>query len=380
MFRSLCNTLIRNRVRTGGDSKPLSLYVLHIKVRSISSSSSSIEVSYLINSCGLSETQAKSASKKLQFEPISNPNSVLTFLESHGFSKTHITKLITKNPVILLSDPHKTLKPRFDYLLSRDITAIELANVLSTNPRILNRSIERHFIPFFKFAKKIVGTDRDVFRILQRTCIPADVDDKLRINIQLLRDEGGDESKIVKYLINQPRTFMMETKKFKGILEKVKGMGFNPRKYAFLSAIHVTASMSKSTWEKKLNAYRKWDWSEEQIEFAFMLNPCCMRHSEKKISGTMDYLVNQMGISSSLIVRCPMILNYSLEKRIMRRCSIYRSLVSKGLIDKDQIHISSLVAMSEESFLNKFVLEYLEPELSKDVYRTTMLLRVTEGG
>ncbi|XP_026412050.1 transcription termination factor MTERF8, chloroplastic-like isoform X1 [Papaver somniferum] len=365
MFRSLCDTLIRNRVRSGGDSKPLSLCVLHIKVRSISSSSSSIEVSYLINACGLSETQAKSASKKLQFEPTSNPNSVLTFLESYGFSKTHITKLITKNPVILLSDPHKTLKPRFDYLLSRDITAIELANVLSTNPLILNRSIERHFIPFFKFTKEIVGTDRHVFRILQRTCIPADVYDKLMINIQVLRDEGVAQSQIVKYLINQPRTFMMGTEKFKGIVQEVKGMGFDPKKYAFLIAIHVTSAMSKSTWEKKLNAYRKWGWSEEQIENAFKIYPICMRHSEKKILGTMDYLVNHMGISSSLIARCPMNLSYSLEKRIIPRFSVYRSLLSKGLINKDEIRISSLLAMSEESFLNKFVLEYLEPELTK---------------
>ncbi|XP_026444706.1 uncharacterized protein LOC113345059 [Papaver somniferum] len=185
------------------------------------------------------------------------------------------------------------------------------------------------------------------------------------LNLQVLRDEGVPQSNIVKFLISHPRS--LSTGKFKDIIQEVKGMGFDPYKYAFTSAIHALSAMSKSTWETKLNAFRKWGWSEEQIQNAFVLHPQYMKHSEKKISAKMDYLVNQLGFSSLLIARCTVILNYSLEKRIIPRCSFYRNLVSKGLIEKNKIRISSLLCITKKSFLDKYVIKYQQeaPELLK---------------
>ncbi|XP_026413803.1 uncharacterized protein LOC113309579 [Papaver somniferum] len=124
--------------------------------------------------------------------------------------------------------------------------------------------------------------------------------------------------------------------------------------------------MNKSTWETKLNAYRKWGWSEDQIQNAFMLHRQCMRNSEKKISTTMDYLVNQIGYSSLLIARRPVILNYSLEKRIIPRVSVHQILAAKGLM-KDKISLHTILQMGKESFLDKFVRKYEQqaPELLK---------------
>ncbi|RZC72822.1 hypothetical protein C5167_048302 [Papaver somniferum] len=374
----------------GGDQNPLSLcsnltslnpsfnLLLRISVRFISSSSSSsvdhihstssssFVVSYLMNSCGLTEKEALSASKKVNFKSTSNPDTVLTCFQGYGFTKPDISKLINKNPGFLSLNAHKTLKPKLDYLNSKDISRLEVVKVLSTNPTILGRSLENLIVPLFDSIKNIVGTDKYVFAVFRRSM---GLSDKLMLNIQVLRDEGVPQSSIVKFLINGPRTLLISTGKFKDIVQEIKGMGFDPYKNAFLIAIHALAAMTKSTWETKLNAYRKWGWSEDQIQFAFMLNPICMKHSEKKISMIMDYLVNQMGISPLLIARCPNVLNYSLEKRIIPRCSVYRSLVSKGLVNKDRIRITSLLYMSDKSFLDKFVIKYEEeaPELMKDL-------------
>ncbi|RZC89660.1 hypothetical protein C5167_007887 [Papaver somniferum] len=122
--------------------------------------------------------------------------------------------------------------------------------------------------------------------------------------------------------------------------------------------------MAKSTWEAKPNTYRKWGWSEEQIQYEFLVYPISMRYSEKKISGTMDFLVNQMCISTLHIARCPGILSYNLEKRIIPRSSVYQILISKGLF-KEQISLFSLLKMTDESFSKKFLFKYEKeaPEL-----------------
>ncbi|RZC75772.1 hypothetical protein C5167_000237 [Papaver somniferum] len=371
MFRSLRTKLIRNRIINGVDSKPLCVqnpcFILlhHVKVRFVSSSSSFV-VCYLMNSCGLTEKQALSASKKLNFKTSSKPDTVLTFFQDYGFTKPDISKIITREPVILSLDARKTLKPKLDYFNSKEISRLEIIKLLSTNSTVLTRSLQNHIIPFFNFIKNIVGTDRYTCIVFRRTMFPpVGFIEKMKLNLQVLRDEGVPQSKIVKFLISHPRSLC--TGKFKDIIQEIKGMGFDPHKYAFTSAIHALSAMSKSTWEMKLNVFRKWGWSDSQIQNAFIFHPQCMKHSEKMISAKMDYLVNQMGISSPLIARCPVILNYSLEKRIIPRCSFYQSLVSKGLIEKDKIRISSLLCITEKSFLDKYVIKYQQeaPELLK---------------
>ncbi|CAA3025582.1 Hypothetical predicted protein [Olea europaea subsp. europaea] len=71
----------------------------------------SYTISYLINSCGLSKEKAIFASEKVHFGSPKKPNSVLTLLKKHGFSKTHIANLVRKRPVLLLYNPEKTRLP-----------------------------------------------------------------------------------------------------------------------------------------------------------------------------------------------------------------------------------------------------------------------------
>ncbi|RZC76227.1 hypothetical protein C5167_000533 [Papaver somniferum] len=59
--------------------------------------------------------QAITASEKLDFKTTSNPDSVLSLLRTYGSTELHISKLINNYPFILSSDPHKTLKPKFDF-------------------------------------------------------------------------------------------------------------------------------------------------------------------------------------------------------------------------------------------------------------------------
>ncbi|RZC74635.1 hypothetical protein C5167_050115 [Papaver somniferum] len=142
-FPSVRNTvshLIRNLSEHSSKTQDLSLLLLlSIRARSItsssrycsqnhssSSSSSSFVVSYLINSCGLAENEAISASKKVHFMTTSKPDSVVSLLESYGFTKRYMCKLITKRPSLLSSVAEVHLKPKFDFLKSKGILELNL--------------------------------------------------------------------------------------------------------------------------------------------------------------------------------------------------------------------------------------------------------------
>ncbi|CAL5395651.1 unnamed protein product [Camellia sinensis] len=182
-----------------------------------------------------------------------------------------------------------------------------------------------------------------------------------------MRQHGVPESKVVFLLTTQPRSFIMKPDEFKKIIYEVKEMGFDPSRKHFVLAVHALTSMSKSTWQRKVEVYGKWGWSEEQTILAFGKNPWCMMASEEKIMAVMNFYVNTMGWESSRIARRPKWISLSLEKRIIPRCSVVQVLLSKGLIDKKRLSLATLLESTESLFLEKFVIQYNEqaPQLLK---------------
>ncbi|XP_026417549.1 uncharacterized protein LOC113313038 [Papaver somniferum] len=276
-------------------------------------------MNYLTNSYGSSEGQAVAVSKKINLKSIKNPEYVLTCLRNYGFTRPYITKLILKNPMTLVGKTKTKLIPKLDYFISKDISKLEVAKFISSNPFILSRSLEKYVIPIFDSIKNILGTDRDVLKFFQRLRTRrADMSGELMPNIQLLKDENVPPSELSKFLINSASCLTTSTDRFKGIVEQLK---------------------------------------DDQIQDAFLKHPMCMLHSAETITRKMDYLVNKMGYSSSDIAKSPSSLYSSLKNRIIPRCSVYQFLVSKGLIIKNEIS-STLLIWSEECFLKKLVFKY----------------------
>ncbi|KAF5178519.1 Mitochondrial transcription termination factor family protein [Thalictrum thalictroides] len=129
----------------------------------------SFTINYLINSCGLSEGKAISASKKVQLKNSVNPDSVLTLLKNYGFPKTYVSTIIEKHPTLLLSNADKILKPKLSFFCSLGISGPDLAKLLSWRPTTMRRSLGKHFLPAVNFLNGIVHTDDDLLRAITRS-------------------------------------------------------------------------------------------------------------------------------------------------------------------------------------------------------------------
>ncbi|XP_026425409.1 uncharacterized protein LOC113321718 [Papaver somniferum] len=316
-----------------------------------SSSSSSFVINYLISSCGLTENQAITASRKLNFTTTTKPDSVLNLLENYGFTQPHISKTISKLPSLLLNNPQKTLQPKLDFFKSKGISGLDLAKFISGSPSILNRSLQDSIIRCCNTLENIVHRDKNknVVTIIKWNSwlLMSNLGIKaMMVNIDILRDEGVPQPNIINFLIYQPRALTIRTGRLKEIVKEIKGLGIDPYKTTYLKAIQLFAGLSKSTMESRVNFYRRLGWSEEEIHRAFRSYPQCMMQSEKKITSVMDYLVNQMGCNPA---EWPAIFSCSLKKRIIPRCSAYKILTSKGLVT-DQIPLSSLMKIGDEPF------------------------------
>ncbi|KAF5752214.1 hypothetical protein HS088_TW01G00122 [Tripterygium wilfordii] len=328
----------------------------------------SFAVSYLINSCGFSPESALRASKHLHFETPGKPDSVIAFLKNHSFSETQISTVIKNYPLVLTADPENTLLPKLDFFYSKGFSNSEIAKIITCQASILLRSIENQLNPCFNFIKNMLKSEKKTVEAIKRgprfLVVPLKRTPVVP-NVNILRESGVPESIILVLLHRQPHTFLTNPDRFRDMVEEVKGMGFNPLKSKFVLAVYALRTMTKSTWQMKVDVYKKWCWSDEDIILAFSRNPWCMMTSKDKIMAGMDYLVNVMGLESSVICRSPGILSYSMEKRIVPRGSVAQILLLKGLIKERSLY--RLFSCTENLFLEKFVKCYEEeaPELLK---------------
>ena len=113
--------------------------------------------------------------------------------------------------------------------------------------------------------------------------------------------------------------------------------------------MQFSGKCNKSIWNRCFEVYTRWDWSKDDIFAAFKKHPHCMMLSEKKIMKAMDFFMNKMGWSSKVIAQCPVVLFFSLEKRIVPRCRVIHVLKSKRLI-KEDVSLATLLLPVEELF------------------------------
>ncbi|KDP26011.1 hypothetical protein JCGZ_21044 [Jatropha curcas] len=351
-------------------SLPNSTFLLLSSLRGITSNAvdngNSYIESYLTNNCGLSSKSALSASKFLNFKTPDRPDSVLAFLKSHGFSNTQITTLICRRPSVLLADPEKTLLPKIQFFHSKGFEMPKIAQILSVCPDILHSSLRNQIIPGFDVIRNLLPSNEKALLAIKRyPRIMLNFQSYVLPNIKILQETGLPESSIAWLVRYHPATLKTRSARFAEIVEEAKGMGLNPLVLNFVVALHAIRGFSKSTWEKKIGIYKKWGWSKEEIIMAFGKHAWLMMYSEEKITAMMDFYINKMGLDSSYIAQCPLLISLSLERRVVPRCSVLQVLRSKRLIRPTSLFWP--LKITEEAFLRKYVTPYKDeaPDLLK---------------
>ncbi|CAI8590077.1 unnamed protein product [Vicia faba] len=328
-----------------------SLFSLHFCTKT--SDSTSFAESYLIHNFNFSPQFAAKLcfTHRLRFKTTQKPDSVCKFFTNHGFSDTQLHNMITKVPDLLSCNPSKRVLPKFQFLLSKGASNSDIVNLVTKSPRLLSPSLKNHIVPTYELVYRFLQSDKEIIAcafqnpdLLCAHLVPR--------NITMLIENGVSDSNIARVLRIQSRIFKVrDMLKF---VEEVKNLGFDPSKIIFSIALIAKTSVSKNLWEKKVEAFKMWGWSDEDAFEAFRKKPYCMLTSVDKINSVMRFWVNQLGWDAMAIARAPYILSLSLEKRIIPRVAVVQFLLSKGLTNKNASLTYPLV-VSEKMFLDMFI-------------------------
>ncbi|CAK8531702.1 unnamed protein product [Lathyrus sativus] len=320
------------------------------------SDSTSFQVSYLINNFDFSPQFASKlcSTHRICFKTTQKPDSVINFLTNYGFSNSQLRDLIAKAPWLLSCNLSKTVLPKFQFFLSKGASNSDIIYLVGKNPRALSPSLENHIVPTYDLLYRFLQSDKAVIAsaiqntdLLSHHLVPC--------NITMLIENGVSDTNIARILRTRSQT--LEARDLVKLAEELKDLGFNPSKTTFTVALMAKASVPKTRWKEKVDAFNKWGWSDEDAIESFKKQPSCMLTSVEKINLVMNFWVNQLGWDALALANQPGIFALSLEKRIIPRASIVQFLVNNGLRNNNA-SLTYPFVVPEKMFLDTFINRY----------------------
>ncbi|CAJ1963441.1 unnamed protein product [Sphenostylis stenocarpa] len=336
-------------------------YPLHFSLRfcTTTSNSRAFAVSYLINNFGFSPESASrtSTAYNICFRGREKPDSVISFFRNRGFSKPQINDMVRRQPWLLSCNLCKRILPKFEFFLSKGISSAEFVNLVSNNPSVLIPSLKNHIVPTYELVYRFLQSDvKTVACMFGNSFFTGGY--RMARNVRVLQENGVSESNIARLFRNRCKAVFCSTDIVR-LVEELKSLGLDPSKSAFAIALIAVTSLSGSRWKEKVDAFKKWGWSDEAVLEAFRRHPHCMLASIEKINIVMSFWVNQLGWNALDIAQGPKILGSSMEKTIIPRALVVQHLLVKGLWKKSA-SLFTPFAVSETRFLKKYVICFKE--------------------
>ncbi|PRQ51425.1 putative transcription regulator mTERF family [Rosa chinensis] len=82
---------------------------------------------------------------KVRFDTPEKPDSVIKLFKDYGLSDAHISDIVKKCPVLLVSNAEKTLWPKLQFFTSIGLSGNDLARIFRVNLRYLDIELREKY-------------------------------------------------------------------------------------------------------------------------------------------------------------------------------------------------------------------------------------------
>ena len=153
--------------------------------------------------------------------------------------------------------------------------------------------------------------------------------------MSLLRQCGMNISEIVGNNMYSNRLIILKPDLVKDAVKRVEELGFKRGSVMFRRALTFVAYMDKELIARKMQLLQNLGFSKADALAVVRKQPFILGLSEQKVRGNVDFLMKDVGLEVSYIVRRPVLLMYSIERRLLPRHCLLKALREKGLL-KDE--------------------------------------------
>ncbi|KAK8970744.1 hypothetical protein KSP40_PGU005391 [Platanthera guangdongensis] len=328
-------------------------------------------VKYLIDSLGLSSSEADKCSKFLtHVKSPSKPDSVIEFFRKNGFTDADIKRIICCNSKVVCAKIDSTLKPKFEVMGDLGFSDTQITKLITANPLTLNYLSYCNVAPRIEFYNTIIDSKDDIIKAIARDIclLTCSLEKTIKPNIAFLRECQFSNERISSLLIHSRRVISRPLNTLKSIAKRVDELGV-PREsgmfyYGFLSLCRLNSDL----FDAKIKLLISLGFSESEVLSLFLKHPLILCLSGKNLRYKVDFFVKEVGCKLSYVSCHPFLLSLSLTKRLIPRNYVMELIMKKGFLKK-KIDIVNFASMPERKFLEKYIVSFQKrmPELP-DVY------------
>ncbi|XP_076947967.1 transcription termination factor MTEF18, mitochondrial-like [Bidens hawaiensis] len=313
-------------------------------------------VDYLINSLNFSKQDAISLSEGNLTNLTSTINSdcILTTFKNYGLTLTQIKQIVSSVPKILNCKAHKTLQPKLRVFHELGLSGSDLVVLIRRNPEVFGFGLQTRIIPGINLLKMYLGSDENVVTFINKSRWLYFTNysmKRLSTNVTLLQNLGLSNERIVKFMLSNPESFMVNPKLFENRVNYVEEkLGISRGLRGFIHGVSVALYVTDAEVEKKMNLFRSFGWSDSDIGLLVKAQPYCLNKSEDNIHEKLEFLMTGLGYKPDYLIRCSTFFTFSLNKRVIPRNNMLKILKDKKLV-KGKLMLITVVSYSELRFL-----------------------------
>ncbi|CAD6225205.1 unnamed protein product [Miscanthus lutarioriparius] len=328
---------------------------------------------YLVASCGLTRAQARSASKKALAEasklserafndlsstrlhPGFDPDAVLALLSSIGLSRADIADVVAADPLLLRSRVDR-LEPRILALRDRvGLSVPQIACFLVLGSRELRKCGD--VAPKIQFFVSLYGSFDQFLVVMKRTrtLLARNVDRVIKPNIALLLQCGLSVRDIAQLCSSKTWLLMSSPERVKELVLRAEELGAPRSSGMFKQALAAVACTTKENCAARLTLMKSsLGCSKSEVATAVSKKPNILAISDESLLRKIHFFIIEVGLDPQFILQRPVLLTYSLEKRLVPRHCVMKALLAKGLL-KGNVSFYKFAQIGEETFRLKFV-------------------------
>ncbi|XP_054822526.1 uncharacterized protein LOC129320888 [Prosopis cineraria] len=139
-------------------------------------------------------------------------------------------------------------------------------------------------------------------------------------------------------------------------------MGFSINSRMLVYALRVINSLSIVKFDRKLELIQSCGFSKDETMQIFRRAPALLHQSEKRLKFGIDVYLDKIMVPRSLLVKNPVILMLSMEKRVIPRWRVFQLLISKKLLLDKNPSFLEVLRLREDKFLGKYISEFRDNE------------------
>uniref|UniRef100_A0ACD5TAY4 Uncharacterized protein n=1 Tax=Avena sativa TaxID=4498 RepID=A0ACD5TAY4_AVESA len=224
---------------------------------------------YLVDTCGLTRSQALKASTKLShLKSPSKPDAVLAILAGLGLSTTDVASLVAKDPLLLVAGVDTTLTPNVAGLTALGLSRSEVARLVLHHPSNFRL---RSIVSKMHYYLPIFGSFQSFLRALNRGSylLSCDLERAVKPNIAFLLECRLAVCDIAKLCTSTPRVLLTNPEHVQAMVACAEGFGVPRGSGMFRHMLHGVAFLSQEQIAVKLEYLKKtFRWSDAEVRVA----------------------------------------------------------------------------------------------------------------